>query len=74
MVVRIGDQVITTIPMSRAPARILKYPLTIAQLGASDMVEIRFTVDKTFVPALEASSEGGDGRELGVRFFHVSIQ
>lgn len=39
-----------------------------------DIVEIRFTADKTFVPALEASIKGSVTRELGVRFFHVLIQ
>jgi hypothetical protein len=72
--VQIGDQVITTIPLSNAPAQVLKYPMTAAQLGTSDMVEIKFTADKTFVPALEASMKSGDPRELGVRFFHVFVQ
>ncbi len=72
--VQIGDQVITTIPLSSGPAQVLKYPVTAAQLGTSDMVEIRFTADKTFVPALEASMKSGDPRELGVRFFHVFVQ
>ncbi len=72
--VHIGDQVITTIPLSSAPAQVLKYPVTAAQLGTSDMVEIKFTADKTFVPALEASMKSGDPRELGARFFHVFVQ
>jgi hypothetical protein len=71
---QIGDQVIATIPLSRAPAEVLKYPVTAAQLGTSDMVEIKFTADKTFVPALEASMKSGDPRELGARFFHVFVQ
>ena len=53
---------------------VLKYPVTAAQLGTSDMVEIKFTADKTFVPALEASMKSGDPRELGARFFHVFVQ
>ncbi len=72
--VQIGDQVITTIPLSSGPAQVLKYPVTAAQLGTSDMVEIKFTADKTFVPALEASMKSGDPRELGARFFHVFVQ
>ncbi len=72
--VQIGDQVITTIPLSSAPAQVLKHPVTAAQLGTSDMVEIKFTADKTFVPALEASMKSGDPRELGARFFHVFVQ
>lgn len=72
--VQIGGQVIATIPVGSAPAQVVKYPITAAQLGASDMVEIRFTVDKTFVPALDAPMNSGDSRELGVRVFHVLIQ
>jgi hypothetical protein len=71
---QVGDQVIATIPLSSAPAEVLKYPVTAAQLGTSDMVEIKFTADKTFVPALDASTKSGDPRELGARFFHVFVQ
>ena len=72
--VQIGDQTITTIPLSAQPAQVQKFPITAAQLGTGDMVEIRFTADKTFVPALEASMKSGDPRELGARFFHVFVQ
>ncbi len=72
---QIGDQVVATIPLSATQsAQVLKYPVTAAQLGTSDMVEIKFTTDKTFVPALEASMKSGDPRELGARFFHVFVQ
>jgi hypothetical protein len=72
--VQIGDQVITTIPLSPTTSPVLKFPVTAAQLGTGDMVEMKFTADKTFVPALEASMKSGDPRELGARFFHVFIQ
>ena len=72
--VQIGDQVITTIPLSPTSSNVLKFPISAAQLGTADMVEIKFTADKTFVPALEASMKSGDPRELGARFFHVFIQ
>jgi hypothetical protein len=70
----IGDQAITTIPLSAGNAQVLKYPVTAAQLGTGDMVELKFVADKTFVPALESSMKSGDPRELGARFFHVFIQ
>ena len=70
----IGEQTITTIPLSASSAQVLKYPVTAAQLGTGDMVELKFVVDKTFVPALESSMKSGDPRELGARFFHVFIQ
>jgi hypothetical protein len=72
--VLIGDQPLTTIPLSTANAPVLKFPVTAAQLGAGDMVEMKFTADKTFVPALDASMKSGDPRELGARVFHVFIQ
>jgi hypothetical protein len=72
--VTIGDQAIATIPLSASPSGVLKYPITAAQLGTAEMVEIRLTADKTFVPALEAAMKSGDPRELGARFFHVFIQ
>lgn len=71
---QIGDQVIATIPLVANNAQVLKFPVTAAQLGAGDMVEMKFTADKTFVPALDASMKSGDPRELGARFFHVFIQ
>ena len=72
--VQIGDQVLTTVPLSATSSPVLKYPIPAAQLGTADMVEMKFTADKTFVPALEASMKSGDPRELGARFFHVFVQ
>ena len=71
---QIGGQTVATIPLSSSAAQVLKFPITAAQLGTGDMVEIKFTSDKTFVPALETSMKSGDPRELGARFFHVFIQ
>ena len=71
---QIGDQVIATVPLSATNAPVLKFPVTAAQLGSGDMVEMKFTTDKTFVPALEANMKSGDPRELGARFFHVFVQ
>ena len=72
--ISVGDQPIATVPLTTSDAPVLKYPITAAQLGSGDMVEIKFTADKTFVPALEASLKSSDPRELGARFFHVFIQ
>jgi hypothetical protein len=72
--VQIGDQVLQTIQLVKDNAPVLKIPVTAAQLGTGDMVEIKFTADKTFVPALDQSMKSSDPRELGARFFHVFIQ
>jgi hypothetical protein len=73
LTVQSGTQVLFTVPLSvEAPVR--KFPITAAQLGTSDMIELRFIADKTFVPALEPAMKSGDPRELGVRVFHAFVQ
>jgi hypothetical protein len=71
---RLGDQVIGTVPVSADEAPVRKFPLTAAQMGSGDMVEIRLVANRTFVPALDPSAKSGDSRELGVRVFHAFIQ
>lgn len=72
--VQIGDQVLATIPLSATSAPVLKFPVTAAHLGEGNMVEMKFTADKSFVPALDPAMKSGDARDLGARFFHVFIQ
>lgn len=72
--VQIGDQVLQTIPLSASNAPVVKIPVTAAQLGTGDMVEMKFVADKTFVPALDQTQKSSDPRELGARFFHVFVQ
>jgi hypothetical protein len=73
--VMIGDQVLGTVPIQKgAPAVVRKVPISAAQLGSADMVEIRLVADKTFVPALEPGASSGDSRELGARVFHAFVQ
>jgi hypothetical protein len=72
--IRIGDQIITTVPVAPDVAPVRKIPLTAAQLGSGDMVEVRLVADRTFVPALEPGVKSNDTRELGVRVFHAFVQ
>jgi hypothetical protein len=72
--VRIGDQVIATVPADRSSATVRKIALTAAQLGTGDMVEVRLVANSTFVPALEPGAKSNDTRELGVRVFHAFVQ
>ncbi len=74
LTLQVGDQALATVPLSTIEAPVRKLPITAAQLGTGDMVEIRFSADKTFVPALEPAMKSGDPRELGVRVFHAFIQ
>ena len=70
----LGDQSLGTVPVSADDSPVRKFPLTAAQLGTGDMVEIRLVANRTFVPALEPGSKSNDTRELGVRVFHAFVQ
>jgi hypothetical protein len=72
--VRIGDQLISTIPVSATDSPVRKIGLSAAQLGSGEMVEIRLAADRTAVPALEPGTKSNDTRELGVRVFHAFVQ
>jgi len=50
-----------------------KIPLKADALGAGDNAELRFVVDKTYVPALMPAANSKDPRELGVRVFHAFV-
>ena len=51
-----------------------KTPLTVAELGTNEMVELTLEVDKTWVPALVPGSANHDPRELGLRVFHAFVE
>jgi hypothetical protein len=69
--VLLGNQSVANFVLSPTQRVLTKIPLTAAQLGAEEMVELRFLVDKSFVPALVAGSSNKDPRELGVRVFRL---
>src|SRR4051812_44225547 len=65
---KIGDQTVGQFAAdSKAPA-LLTFPLTVAQLGSGDLVDLVIDVDKTFKPG------GADPRELGIRIFHTYVE
>lgn len=72
--VRIGDQLIATVPVSADDAPVRKIALSAAELGSGEMVEIRLIADRTFVPAFEPGGKSNDTRELGIRVFHAFVQ
>jgi hypothetical protein len=68
VVLKMGDQTIGQFPAdSKAPA-LLTFPITAAQLGPADLVDLVIDVDKTFKPG------GTDPRELGIRIFHTYVE
>jgi hypothetical protein len=72
--ISIGDRTINEFALTPKRQVLKKIPISAAQFGADDLVELRIDVDKTFVPALLAAANNKDPRELGVRVFHVFIQ
>jgi hypothetical protein len=65
---KIGDQEVGRFAADTKLPKILTFPLTAAQLGTSDTVDLILDVDRTFRPG------GMDPRELGIRVFHVYIE
>jgi hypothetical protein len=65
---RIGDQVVGTLTAASKTPTLVTFPLTAAQLGTADMVDLVIDVDQTFKPG------GSDPRELGIRIFHRYIE
>jgi hypothetical protein len=72
--ISIGNKAIDEFTLTPKRQVLKKIPITAAQFGADDLVELRIDVDKTFVPAMLAASNNKDPRELGVRVFHVFVQ
>jgi hypothetical protein len=72
--VLLGNQSVMNFVLAPAQRVLHKIPLSAAQLGSEEMVELRFLVDKTFIPALVAGSTNKDPRELGMRVFHAFVE
>jgi hypothetical protein len=66
--VRIGETVLTAFPADVKEKTLVVLPITAAQFGDSEMVEMSVELDKTFKPG------GGDPRELGIRVYHAFIE
>lgn len=66
--VRIGNHVVGTFAADAKQAKLVKLPVTAAQLGEGDVTELLIEVDRTFEPG------GADTRELGIRVFHAFIE
>lgn len=71
---RIGDAVVDSFELPSGRRELRRVPLTAAQLGTGETVDIVVTVDKTFVPASLPQLKSLDPRELGVRVFHAFVE
>jgi hypothetical protein len=69
----LGDQTLDTFTLASKAEVIRRIPISALQMGSGDMVEMKLSVDKTFVPAKVAGGSSGDPRELGLRVFHVFV-
>ena len=69
-----GDLVVATFPADHAAQTLRRIPVTAAQLGSGEIVELRLEVDKTFAPAKLPNGDEKDPRTLGIRVFHVFVE
>jgi hypothetical protein len=72
--IRIGSAVVDTFALAAGQRQLRRIPLSAAQAGDAETVEMAIAVDKTFVPARVPQLRSADGRELGVRVFRVHIE
>ncbi len=72
--VTLGDQVIDSFTLAPKQELIRKPNITAAQLGTADVVDLKISVDKSYVPAVITNGANRDPRELGVRVFHAYVQ
>jgi len=72
--VTLGGQVIDSFVIDPKKELIRKPIITAAQFGAADVVDLKITVDKTYVPAVITNGASRDPRELGIRVFHAYVQ
>ncbi len=66
--IKVGEAVLTSFAADSRERRLMILPISAAQLGGGDMVEMAIELDKTFKPG------GGDPRELGFRVYHTFIE
>lgn len=71
---RIGETVIETVTFDSAAEVLRKIPLTNAQFGSADNVDLVLDVTPSFVPAKTPAANSSDPRELGLRVFHAFVE
>jgi hypothetical protein len=71
--VTLGDQTIDSFAIAPKQELIRKPMITAAQLGTADVVDLKISVDKSYIPAVVTSGKNRDPRELGVRVFHAYV-
>jgi hypothetical protein len=72
VLVQLHGETVDSFPVTNSQDEIRRIPIQAVQFGTEDLVEIRFVVDKTFVPAL-VTKGSRDPRELGFRVYHAYV-
>ena len=65
---KIGDQTVGQFAAEAKGPTLLTFPISAAQFGDADQVDLVLDVDRTFKPG------NGDPRELGIRVFHIYLE
>ncbi len=74
--IKVNDQPVTTLTFAEREPTVRKIPITAAQLGNGETVDLKIDVDRTFVPAQIPAGQPGHGtdtRELGIRVYHAYV-
>jgi hypothetical protein len=71
---RIGSTVIDSFALAPGARELRKIPVSTAQFGTTETVEVTVVVDRTFVPASITQLKSSDSRELGIRVFRAYVQ
>ncbi len=71
--VSVGTEVVDTFQVGRT-GDVRRIPLTVSQLGTGDQVEIKLSLDRTFIPAVVTAGAQPDKRELGLCVFHAFVE
>jgi len=71
---RIGSAVIDRFGLPPGDRVLRRVPISAAQLGSADTVDVTVNVDPTFVPATMPQLRSRDTRVLGIRVFRAYVQ
>ena len=72
--VRLGDSVLDSFALSPGTRELRRIQMPAALLGTVETVEMRISVDKTFIPADVPGLRSTDPRELGIRVFRAYVE
>jgi len=72
--IKVGPSVVDSFDLPPGRRELRRIPLSAAQFGTGETVDMAVVVDKTFVPASIPQLKSLDPRELGVRVFRAFVE